>query len=98
MLYLYYFLSREKIDFFKESVKQLGEKEGEYLWIHFEEKWFWGVLLRKTANKFDGINTGAVRIYHKSHISKTTGIAVVRMAFEDTLENGGGEIKLVLQR
>ena len=47
------------------------------------------MLLRETANKLYGINQEAVRAYHKSHISKTTGIAVVGVAFEDILDNCG---------
>ena len=56
---------------------------------------FWGVLLRKTAKTFDGINPEAVRAYHKYHISKTIGISVLGVGFEDSLDNVGGEIKLI---
>ena len=67
---------------------------GEYLWIHCDERLFWGVLLRKTAKKFDGLNPEAVGAYHRSHISETMGIDVVGVDFEDILDNGSREIKL----
>ena len=73
------------------------KRKGEYLWIYFERKWFWGVPLRKTANNLDGIHPEAVRAYHKSHISKTTGIAVVGVAFEDILYNGVRAINLLFR-
>ena len=70
------------------------KRKGEYLWIYFERKWFWGVPLRKTANNLDGIHPEAVRAYHKSHIKKDMRIAVVGMDFEDSLEKGGRAIKI----
>ena len=57
-----------------------------------------GVLQRKTANKFDGINPEAVREYNKYKFSKNMGIAVVGTSFENILDNGGRVIKLVFQR
>ena len=83
VLYLYYLLSREKhLIFSKRVLKNWGRGRGEYLWIHFDEKWFWGVLLRKTAKKFDGLNPEVVRVYSKSYISNTMGISVVVVDFE----------------
>ena len=40
----------------------------------------------------------SLRSYHKSNLSKNVGIAVVGVAFEYSLENGGREIKLSFQR
>ena len=54
--------------------------------------------LRKTANKFDGLNPEAVREYHKSHFSKTMSISVVSMSFEDILDDSGRLVKLVFQK
>ena len=59
------------------------EREGWYLRINFYEKWFWGVIIQRTYNTFYGLNPEAVREYHKYHFSKTVGIAVAGMAFED---------------
>ena len=47
---------------------------------------------------FDELPKSVVKAYHKCHVSKTMGIAVVAMAFQDTLENGGTAIKLNFQR
>ena len=56
------------------------------------------MLLLETDKKFDGLKPETVRAYYKSHISKPMGIDVVVTDFEYILENGGKEIKLVLQR
>ena len=75
-----------------------GKEKGKFLLIHYDEKWCWGMLLRSTAKSFDGVDKQTYKTYHKCHLSKTMGIAVVAMAFEDTLENGGDAIKLIFQR
>ena len=77
----------------KIVLENWGRGTGEYLWISFDGKWSWGMILRKTAKKFDGINPEALREYHKSHILDTMGIVVVGVDFEDSLDNGGA-IKL----
>jgi hypothetical protein len=74
------------------------EKSKKFLWIHYDEKWFWGMLFRKTAKTFDDLPKSVVRAYHKNHISKTMGIAFVAFAFEDTVENGGTAIKVRFER
>ena len=63
-----------------------------------DEKWFWGMLTRKNAKTFEGVGMRAMKAYHKCHIAKTMGIAVVGMAFEDSLENGGTAIKMFFHR
>ena len=79
-------------------LKNWCRRRGGYLWIKFDKIWFWGVLIRKTANRFDGLNPEAVREYHKFHISNTVGIAVVGVDFEDISNNGVRSIKLIFQR
>ena len=37
----------------KDSVKQCGRGREGYLWTRFDKKWLSGILLCKTANKFD---------------------------------------------
>ena len=86
------------MNFSKIVLKNWGRVKREYLWIHFDEQWFWRVILCKTANKSDGIKTEAVRAYHRYHISKIMGISVVGMDFDYSLENGGRAIKLFFQR
>ena len=75
-----------------------GQGPGKYLLIHYDETWFWGMLMRKTAKTFEGVDRKAMKIYHKCHVSKTMGIAVVGMAFEDSLENGGVALKMLFHR
>lgn len=86
------------LQFAERYLNNWGNGKGRYLLLHYDEKWFWGMLLRKTAKKFDGLDPEVIRCYHKNHISKTMGIAVVGIAFEDTLENGGEGLKIVFQR
>ena len=70
--------------------------DGKYLLIHFNEKWFWGLLMRKTAAKtFEGLAPKVMKAYHKCHISKIMGIAEVGYAFEDCIENGGIALKML---
>ena len=52
------------------------------------------VVLRKTVKKFDGLNPDSARAYDKYHISKTIGIALARIDFDDSLYNNGTKIKL----
>ena len=54
--------------------------------------------MRKNAKCFDELPPNIIKAYHKCHISKTMGIAVVGFAFEDSIENGGIALKMVLHR
>ena len=56
------------------------------------------MLIRKTDRKIYGLNPEAVREYHKYHISETVVIFVVGISFEDSIDNVGRAINLVLQR
>ena len=46
----------------------------------------------------NGLSANEIRAYHKNHISKTMGIAMVAYAFEDCIENGGDGVKLIFTR
>ena len=54
-----------------------GLGPGKYLWIHYDKKWFWGLVLRKNAKSFEGLDPGTIRAYHKSHISKVMAVCSV---------------------
>ena len=84
--------------FAKRLVTNWGKGKGKYLLIHYDEKWFWGMLFRKTAKSFDELPKATIKAYHKCHISKTMGVAVVGIAFQDSLENGGNAFKLRFER
>ncbi len=67
----------------------------------------WGLLLRKTAKTFgeyervlekNELNANEIKVYHKNHISKTMGIAMVGYAFVDSIENGGEGLKFIFTR
>ena len=89
---------RKYLDLCKNDLLELGVGGGKYLWIHYDGKWFWGLVLRKNAKPFDGLDPAVIRAYHKSHISKVMGICTVRYAFEDCVENGGVAVKIDLSR
>ena len=57
-------------DFSLRYVNNWYQGKGKYLLLHYDEKWFWGMLLRKTGKKFDGYKVEAIKCYHKNHISK----------------------------
>jgi hypothetical protein len=92
-------LKNKHFDFSKRLLTNWGKGNGKFLLIHYDEKWFWGLLLfHKTAKCFDDLPKNVIKAYHKCHISKTMGIAVVAIAFENSLENGGTAMKLCFQR
>ena len=75
-----------------------GMGPGKYLWIHYDEKWFWGLVLRKNAKSFWDLPPAIIKAYHKSHISKVMGVCTVGFAFVDCVENGGTAVKLDFSR
>ena len=60
------------------------------LLIHYDEKWFWGLILRKYAKQCKelGIEKYDFRAFHRNHINKVMGIGFVAAYFDRTLENG----------
>ena len=76
-----------------------GLGEGKYLWIHYDEKWFWGFVARiAKACPAMGVPRKELFAYHKNHVNKVMGIAVVAFAFDGTPDNGGDGIKLSFTR
>jgi hypothetical protein len=73
-----------------------GLGSGKYLLVEYDEKWFWGLVMRRGAKSCEdlGINQQSYSAYHKSHIAKTMGVAFTAFAFEDSIENGGEAVKL----
>ncbi|KAI2503723.1 hypothetical protein MHU86_10704 [Fragilaria crotonensis] len=71
-----------------------------YLWIHFDEKWFFGWLCRANAKKCEqlGLEKNHAFIYHRNHIDKTMVIAVTGFAFKESMENGGHGVKIMMHR
>jgi hypothetical protein len=73
---------------------------GRYLWMHFDEKWFWGLVLRAYAKACEmlGLDKQDFYAHHKSHIDKVMAVAIVGYAFDTNVENGGHGLKIGLFR
>ena len=73
---------------------------GKYILVHYDEKWFWSVVLRSRAKscKEIGLDKKAFRLYHKNHIDKVMAVVVTGYAFENNIENGGTGLKLGFYR
>lgn len=70
------------------------------LWIHYDEKWFYGWVNRSNAKMCEvlGLERSHTYIYHKCHIEKVMAVAFTAFAFDQNIENGGHGIKLGLYR
>ena len=75
------------------------DPNGKYLWIHYDEKWFWGFVARhaKVCEAL-GLSRQERFAYHKNHINKVMGTAVVGFAFEGSPNNGGVGVKIAFTR
>ena len=64
-----------------------GLRPGKYLLIHYDEKWFWGLVQRRQAKACAELNLDPVtfRAYHRNHINKVMGVAVTAFAFKDSI-------------
>jgi hypothetical protein len=91
---------KSHLEFSKLFRSNWGLGGGKYLLVHYDEKWFWGLVLRRGAKACAelGIEPHTFQAYHKSHINKTMGVAFVAFAFEDNFENGGEAMKLAFFR
>jgi len=88
------------VEFCRHLRNRWGLPPGKYLWIHFDEKWFWGFVARMQAKACPAIGLDRQQSFarHKSHVNKVMTIAVVGFAFEDTPENGGVAVKISFTR
>jgi hypothetical protein len=86
----------EASGFFETLSIKWGLGPGKYLLVHYDEKWFWGMVCCRDANACEelGISPVTFAAYHKSHISKVMAMAVVGLAFEDSIDNGVEAMKL----
>jgi len=74
-----------------------GMGAGKYLLIEFDEKWMWGLVVRRYANRCTklGLNKKYYTDCHRNHINKVIMTAFTALAFIDSIENGGEVVKLV---
>jgi hypothetical protein len=88
------------LQFAKHFQNNWGLGGGKYLLVHYDEKWFWGLVMRRDAKMCEelGIDPVAYAAYHRSHISKVMAVAVTGFPFEDTIENGGDGLKIGFYR
>jgi hypothetical protein len=86
--------------FAKRFRNNWGLGGGKYLLIMFDEKWFWGMVLRSYAKAVGelGIDPKSFSAYHRNHINKCMAVAFTAFAFIDSIENGGIAYKLGLYR
>ena len=60
------------------------------LLIHYDEKWFWGLVLRAYAKECEelGLQKFDFKTFHRNHINKVMGIGFVAAYFDVTPESG----------
>jgi len=88
------------VEFSKHLLNHWGDDpKGKYLWIHWDEKWFWGHVNRhaKVCEQL-GLEPQQRFAFHKNHINKVMGIAVIYFAFEGSPNNGGVGGKIAFSR
>jgi hypothetical protein len=86
---------KKHLDFSKHLRSNWGLGPGKYMLVHYDEKWFWGMVCCRDAKACEELGMSPVTFaaaYHKSHISKVMDTAVVGFAFEDSMDNGAGII------
>ena len=91
---------KSHLEFAKRFRNNWGLGGGKTLLIMYDEKWFWGLVVRRGAKACSelGIDQQYFKAYHKNHINKVMAIAFTLFAFEDSIENGGVAEKLALIR
>ena len=68
--------------------------------VMFDEKWFWGLVLRSYAKAVAefGFDPKSFSAHHRNQINKCMAVALTAFAFIDSIENGGIAHKLGLYR
>ena len=68
--------------------------------IHYDEKWFWGLVLRAFAKACEeiGVEKRDYGAFHRCHINKVMAIAFVGAVIDGSFENGCEVVKLPLVR
>jgi hypothetical protein len=87
---------RKHVKFAKHVRTRWNLPPGKYIWLHYDEKWFWGFVGCGNAKMAPsaGIKKSAKSAYHRSHIDKVMGIAFTGLAFDADIENGGDGLKI----
>ena len=90
---------KKAVEFCKFLRSNWGRGGGKYLYITFDEKWFYGLVLRhaKLCEAF-GLKRQHLYAKHKNHITQTMLLAITGYAFEDNMENGGTGVLIGIHR
>ena len=77
-----------------------GLGKGKFLMVHYDEKWFYGLVCRKNSKACPSLNAHPqdLKAHHKSHIEKVMVVAATAFAYEDNMESGGTGVKVGLFR
>jgi len=78
----------------------IGVEGDKYLLIEFDEKWMWGLVVRRYAKACKELilTRKYYKAYHWSHINKVIVLAFTEFAFTDCIENSREELKLIIFR
>jgi hypothetical protein len=87
---------KKHVQFAKHVRARWNLPPGKYIWLHYDEKWFWGFVGRGNAKMAPsaGIKKSTKSAYHRSHIDKVMSIAFTGFAFDTEIENGGDGLKI----
>jgi hypothetical protein len=88
------------VAFCRDFLNNWGLVRQKIFLVHYDEKWWFGMLLRGFAKLCEDLGLEKVHhhLYHKSHIPKVMAVCLVGYAYERDIENGGHGIKLGLYR
>jgi Transposase len=77
-----------------------GREQQKYLLIHYDEKWFYGMLARSNCKHCPALGLGKRhrKAQHKQATNKVMSVAFVGYAFDGCFENGGHGVKLGIYR
>lgn len=91
---------KKHVEFCKHVRNNWGVPRQKTLWIHYDEKWFYGWVNRCNAKMCEllGLEKTHTYLYHKNHIEKVMAVAFTGYAFDSHVENGGHGLKLGLFR
>ena len=82
---------RKHVEFTRHVWACWNLSPGKYIWLHYDEKWFWDFVGHDNAKMapLASIKRSTKSAYHWSHIDKVMGIAFTGFAFDTEIENGG---------
>ena len=88
--------SKKQVGFAIRVKNRWGLPRAKYLWIHYDEKWFYAVVARNNGKACPekGVRKSFSSVHHKSHVEKVMCVAVACYAFDGDVEDGGEGVKI----